>query len=106
MKVQLTVYDIIVYFILIFEECIVNKAQLREQWIEFLGTIVVPGAQIDKVDDNVNLVEAGLLDSLAVIQIIVRVEQEHGANLLSLNVDPNELATIGGILDTIERIIG
>jgi D-alanine--poly(phosphoribitol) ligase subunit 2 len=83
-----------------------SKAQLREQWIEFLSTIALPGQQVETVDDDVNLFDTGVLDSLAVIQIIMRLEENHGVDLLSQGVDPSELATIGGILDTIEKISG
>lgn len=83
-----------------------SKAQLREQWIEFLSTIALPGQQVETVDDDVNLFDTGVLDSLAVIQIIMRLEENHGVDLLSQGGDPSELATIGGILDTIEKISG
>ena len=83
-----------------------SKAQLREQWIEFLDTIALPGPKIDTVDDDVNLFDAGILDSLAVVQIIMRLEQNHGVNFYSGGIDPSELETIGGILNTAEKISG
>lgn len=80
-----------------------NQSAEREELVAFLGTICRPGQQIDGGDDDVNLFDAGLLDSLAVIQIILYLEQHHGINLIAAGIDPSGLGTIAGMLEAIER---
>ena len=80
-----------------------NREQAREELVRFLGTISRAGQTLDGVADDRNLVDAGVIDSLAMVQIIVHLESSHGVELRMGAVDPNELATIGGILRTIER---
>ena len=75
----------------------------REDLIDFLSTIARPGRPIDGADDNTNLIDAGVIDSLALIQIIQYLEQEYGLNLQACGIDPNDLSTIAGILAAVER---
>ena len=75
----------------------------RDGLVRFLGTISRAGQTLEGVGDDVNLVDAGIIDSLAMVQIIVHLEQEHAIDLLASGIDPAELSTIGGILRSIER---
>ena len=75
--------------------------ETRNDLIEFLGTICRAGQTLDTVDDAQNLVDAGFMDSLAVVQIIVHLEQRHQVSLRDSGIDPAELMTISGILKTI-----
>jgi acyl carrier protein len=72
--------------------------------IAFLRTIQKPGAPIDDVGDDVSLVEAGLIDSLAVLEIVGHLESTYGLDFAESGFDPSDLTTIGGILDLVERI--
>ena len=74
----------------------------RKELVVFLGTIVRPGQRIDDVDDNTNLIDAGLIDSLALVQIITYLEDNFGLSLNAGNVDPNDLGSIAGMLRAIE----
>jgi len=73
----------------------------RAALIRFLGTIARPGQSAERVTDEQNLVDAGVIDSLAMVQIILYLEKEHGVDLLKAGLDPAELATVGGILRAI-----
>lgn len=75
--------------------------ETRAALIRFLGTIARSGQSADQVTDDRNLIDAGVIDSLAMVQIIVYLEKEHGVDLLKAGFDPAELATIGGILGAI-----
>jgi acyl carrier protein len=75
--------------------------QLREDLVGFLNTVARPGYQADSVDDNTNLVDVGIIDSFALIQIIFYLEQEHDLHLQALGIDPADLGTINGILSAI-----
>jgi len=73
----------------------------RTELIDFLGTIARPGQRVADCEDRANLFDAGVLDSLAVIQIILYLEQNHGVDLAAQGIDPAELGTIAGMLDVI-----
>ncbi|MFN8599580.1 MAG: phosphopantetheine-binding protein [Candidatus Binatia bacterium] len=72
--------------------------------LAFLRTIQKPGAPIEEVSEDVSLVEAGLIDSLAVLEIVSHLESTHGLDFAEAGIDPGDLTTIGGILDLIERL--
>jgi acyl carrier protein len=80
----------------------VNDAVTRAELIRFLGTIARSGQTLEGVADDQNLVDAGVIDSLAMVQIIVHLEQDHGVNLLAGRVDPAELSSVAGILKVID----
>jgi acyl carrier protein len=48
-------------------------------------------------------VASGLIDSLAILQVVVYLESTYGIDFSVLGVSPEELGAIGGILDLIER---
>lgn len=75
----------------------------RDTVVAFLNGVAKPGSSIDVIEDDTNLIQAGVIDSFAVIQIISYLEQNHGLNLQVLGVDPASLGTIGGILAAIDR---
>jgi acyl carrier protein len=72
--------------------------------LAFLRTIQKPGAAIDVVDENVSLVEAGLIDSLAVLEIVGYLESTYAFDFAESGIDPGDLATVGGILDLVDRL--
>lgn len=78
-----------------------RQEQARDDLIRFLKTMSRPGKSVDGIDDDVNLVDAGIIDSLAIVQIILFLEQRHAINFRNSGVDPQELASIAGILRTI-----
>ena len=74
---------------------------LRNEIIRFLNTVVRPGQDVSQVSDDTNLVDAGVIDSLALIQIIFFLESEHGVQLHTAGVDPADLVSVAGILSTL-----
>lgn len=78
----------------------------REQLASFLDTIARPGQRIADVDDETNLIDAGLIDSLALVQIIMYLEKNFELKLNAIDVDPNDLSSISGILKAIENSSG
>ena len=75
----------------------------HEELLGFLHTVARPGCLLDDVDDNTNLIDAGIIDSFALIQIILYLEQEYDLRLQTLAIDPGDLGTIDGILAAIAR---
>lgn len=80
-----------------------ERERAREDLMVFLGTIVRPGIDPSSFSDDTNLIDVGVIDSLALIQIISYLEQNHGLDLQAGGVDPNDLGSVLGILGAIER---
>jgi acyl carrier protein len=81
----------------------IESRSQRQALVEFLNSVARPGSLVDGVDDGTNLVQAGIVDSFALIQIIFYLEQNYDMNLPALGIDPADLATIGGMLAAIAR---
>ena len=81
-----------------------TREELRTGVVRFLRTIQRPDAPLDgDIDEHASLVESGLIDSLAVMQIITYLEDEHGLDLAAAAFDPESLRSVGGILDLIQQ---
>ena len=81
-----------------------NK-QAREDLIRFLNTITRPGQQVESINDNANLIEAGLIDSLSLVHIILYLETQHNVDFQGSGFDPNEVGSVAGMLAAIGRQI-
>lgn len=80
-----------------------DQQEVRSGLVEFLRTVATPGCNLDDVDDSINLIDAGMIDSFALIQVIFYLEQNHGCDLHALGIDPADLSSIKGILSAIQR---
>jgi acyl carrier protein len=80
-----------------------DRAQLKKSLIDFLRTIQRPDRPIETLNEEQSLVEAGLIDSLAVLQIVLYLEQTYGIDFRETGLDPGELSSVRTILDVIER---
>jgi acyl carrier protein len=78
-----------------------DPEKTREALVRFLDTIARSGRTLDGVGDEENLIDAGVLDSLAMVQIILHLEKDHGVDLLKSGIDPAALASVAGILEVI-----
>ena len=79
----------------------------RERWFadlkQFLRTIQKPNRPVDSVGIDERLVASGLVDSLAIMQIVVYLEENYGIDFAASGLDPERLATMGSIIDLIEE---
>jgi acyl carrier protein len=80
-----------------------DREQRSQSLIKFLRTIQKPGRNIDSIGVNDGLVSSGLIDSLAIVQIVVYLESTYGIDFAAGGFDPERLATITSILDLIEE---
>ena len=53
---------------------------------------------VDAVDDELNLIDSGLFDSLGFLQLIADLEHHAGVQLDLFDVDPDTLTTVGGLI--------
>ena len=62
-------------------------------WLCRKNPAVSPAALAEDLD----LIDAGVLDSLALVEFILFIEQECGRTILREGLDPRPLRTLGGI---------
>ncbi|MDG2170285.1 MAG: phosphopantetheine-binding protein [Opitutales bacterium] len=70
--------------------------------MSFLATITCPDVQTNSIDGNADLVEAGLIDSLAILQIVTFLEQEFEFDFAASGTDPGRLRSVDSILDLVQ----
>lgn len=75
----------------------------RDELLEFLRSIQRPDRPLNDVSDDTHLVDAGFIDSLAVLQVITWLETRHAIDFSTGVADPAELTSVGAILRVIER---
>jgi acyl carrier protein len=75
----------------------------REKIVRFLGSIQRPEARLDTIADADGLVASGLIDSLAMLEIIAFLESEFGIDFSETGVDPVEMESIEAILALIQK---
>lgn len=75
----------------------------KEKLFSFLKTIWRSDTPLNVIDDETNLISAGLIDSLATIQIITFMEREFNIDLFNTDADPSQLDSVAAILDLIRR---
>ena len=80
-----------------------DRQQRLQGLIDFLRTIQKPGKAIQSVGLDESLVTSGLIDSLAIIEIVMFLEKNYGIDFAASGLDPDRLATITGILGVIEE---
>lgn len=71
--------------------------------IKFLHSIKRRNSAIGEIDDQQSLVESGLIDSLAALQIVTYLEEAYKIDFRDHAIDLGDLKTLGTILDIIER---
>ena len=79
------------------------RAQLLADLRQFLRTIQKPGKPVELVALDDRLVASGLIDSLAIMQIVVYLEEQYGIDFAATGFDPDRLSTIGSIIELIEQ---
>ncbi|WAC08174.1 MAG: phosphopantetheine-binding protein [Thermodesulfobacteriota bacterium] len=80
-----------------------KREQRRQGLVRFLRDIQKAGLPVDRLGDTDELIASGLIDSLAILEIVLYLEQTYGIDFSVLGIDRDEFSTIGNILDLIER---
>ena len=80
-----------------------TREQRFQNILGFLRTIQKPNKPLDSISQSDNLVTSGLIDSLAIIQIVVYLENTYNVDFTERGIDPERLASIESILDLIEE---
>lgn len=80
-----------------------DRERHRLELIEFLGTIQRPDYPLAAIDDESGLVESGLIDSLALLQIVSYLERTYSVDFNERGIDPEALRSVNSILELIAR---
>jgi acyl carrier protein len=81
----------------------VEPEQRKSDLVSFLRTIQRPDFPLQEIDGDLSLVESGLIDSLALLQIITYLEQTYGIDFREKGIDPGELRSVDAILEFVAR---
>ncbi len=79
-----------------------SRADNKPKLIAFLETIRRPDVTLESIGEHDDLVDSGLLDSLALLEIITFLETEFSMDFSDTGIDSDQLSTIANILDLIE----
>jgi acyl carrier protein len=80
----------------------VNAERLQSLKV-FLRSIQRPGKSLDQVQLEDNIVQVGLIDSLALIQITLYLERTYNIDFSLLGFNPEQLSSMANILQLIEE---
>lgn len=80
-----------------------GRDRRRARLLSFLETIRRPEVPLDVLDGDEGLVSSGLIDSLALLEVITFLEEQFGLDFTERGVDPEELASVDRILDLVEQ---
>jgi acyl carrier protein len=80
-----------------------QRQQHRDGLVRFLRTIQKPNRSVDRLRDEEGLLAVGLIDSLAILQIVLYLEETYSIDFSAAGVDPEHFGTLASILDLIER---
>ncbi|HJT80957.1 MAG TPA: hypothetical protein VJ719_07160 [Chthoniobacterales bacterium] len=80
-----------------------SRAERKAVLLQFLHGIQRAGVPVEKLEEYERLVPSGLIDSLAILQIISWLEETYGIDFSINGVDPEKLGSVGDILDLIEE---
>lgn len=76
----------------------VVREELEKRWHDVDGSKVFP-----QVQDDDNLFDVGILDSLALIEVISFVEQYSGTEFDLLAIDPAKVMTLNGLFELVNQ---
>lgn len=80
-----------------------SRDQQKSALLAFLRTIQKAGVPVENLGEHERLVASGLIDSLAVLQIISYLETTYGIDFSARGIDPEQLGSVGGIVDLIQQ---
>jgi len=80
-----------------------DRQRRLQDLTQFLRTIQKPNRAIEQIGEGESLVASGLIDSLALVQIVVYLENTYGIDFSAHGFEPERLASVASILDFVEE---
>lgn len=78
-----------------------ERTAIRAALVALIETIRRPEQSLADIGDDDGLVDSGLIDSLAMLEIVAFLESEFGLSFRETGIDPARLASVNSILDLI-----
>jgi acyl carrier protein len=76
---------------------------MRESLRAYILETFMFGASPDELDDDVSLLQSGILDSTGVLELILHLEQQHGVSIDATELMPENLDSINRVLAFLAR---
>ena len=80
-----------------------DQGQVLADLRKFLRTIQKPGKPVESLALDDHLVGTGLVDSLAILQIVVYLEEHYGIDFAASGFDPERLASMASIVALVKE---
>ena len=80
-----------------------DQSQVLGDLRQFLRSIQKPGKPVESLALDDHLVGSGLVDSLALMQIVVYLEEHYGIDFAASGFDPERLASMASIAALIDE---
>jgi acyl carrier protein len=80
-----------------------EQAQQTQQMIDYIKSDVIRRADI-QIDENTPLVSSGLIDSLALVDILMKLEDVTNKRISAGKVQPKDMDTVGLMFATAAKV--
>ena len=80
-----------------------SRSNSKQKLCEFLDTISADEISSMEMDEHLSFEESGLVDSLAMLEIVSFLETNFEIDFSTIQIDPENLGSIRAILSLIER---
>ena len=70
---------------------------IRERVTEYIVTNHAPDLHGESIPDDYDLVATGVVDSLALLELIEWIQSEFGIAVLDIDISPEDFASVGAI---------
>jgi acyl carrier protein len=78
-------------------------SEQAQQMIDYIKSDVIRRPEI-RIDENTPLVSSGLIDSLALVDILMKLEDVTNKRISAGKVQPKDMDTVGLMFATAERV--
>ncbi len=77
----------------------------RNRIVEYITSEIAPDISPDEIDANYDLIENGVVDSLAMVRLVAWLGEAFSVPVNEIDVTPNNFSTVNAIQSFIERNI-
>ena len=70
---------------------------LEQQLRNHIVTSYLPGEDPENVQPDDNLIDSGILDSMAIMQLVAHLQKEYSISIRTEEIDPNIFASINSL---------
>ncbi len=70
---------------------------VEQELKEFIFREIMPGEEMTQLDEEDNLIDSGILDSLGMVKMITHLEEEYGIDVEADEMTPENFRSIASI---------